>query len=107
MKGSTGGAFPRRCTSGVLTAGALDNKGGHELTTDVGRDIGPGACEVVDLTSAVTRNGRLTGRPLPGRSCGGGLEVPSELNTASSECVNMKPHHGTPLTLLSTQQVSS
>ena len=85
MKGSTGGAFPRHCTSGVLTAGALDNKGGHELTTDVGRDIDPGACEVVDLTSAVTRNGRLTGRLIPGGSCGGGLEVSPELNIAGSE----------------------
>ena len=84
MKGSTGRAFPQCCTSGVLTAGALDNKRGHELTTDVGRDIGLGACKVVDLISAVTRNGRLTGRLMP---CGGGLEVPPELNSASSEYV--------------------
>ena len=74
------------CTSGVLTAGTVDNKGGHELTTDVGRDIGPGTCEVVDLTSTVTRNGRLTGRLLPGGLCGGGLKVTPELNTACSEC---------------------
>ena len=87
MKVSTGGAFPRCCTRGMLTAGALDNKRGHKLTTDVSRDIGPGACKVVDLTSAVTRNSRLTGGPIPGGPCGGGLEVSPALNTTSSECV--------------------
>ena len=55
MKGSTGGAFPRCYTSGVLTAGAMDNKGGHELTTDVGRGINPGTCEVVDRKTNTRR----------------------------------------------------
>ena len=50
----------------MLTAGDMDNKGGHEFTTDLGRDISPSVCEVVDLTSAVTNNGRLTGRLIPG-----------------------------------------
>ena len=62
MKGSTGGTFPWRCTGGMLTAGGMDDKGGYELITDVGRDINTGSCEIMDLTSAVTRNGRLTGR---------------------------------------------
>ena len=86
MKGSTGGAFPQRCTGGMIIAGAMDNEGGHELTTDVGRDISSGACEVVDLTFAVTTSsGRLTGRLIPGGPCGGGLEVLPKPNNAGSE----------------------
>ena len=59
----------------------------HELTTDVGRNISPGTCEVVDPTSTVTRDSRLTGRLLPGGPCGGGLEVPPKLNNAGYEFV--------------------
>ena len=97
MKGSTGRAFPQHCTGGMLIAGAMDNEGGHELTTDVGRDISLDACEVVDFTFAVTSNDRLTGRLIPVRPCGGGLEVPPKLNNTGSECVE-KLHHETPLT---------
>ena len=32
----------------------------------IGRDIYPGACEVSDLTSVVTKNGRLTERLISG-----------------------------------------
>ena len=61
------------CISGILKSGAMDNKGGHEFTTDVGRDISPGACEIVDLTSTVTKNSRLTKRLITDLSCGGNL----------------------------------
>ena len=87
MKRSTGGAFPQCCTGSMLIAGDMDNEGGHEFTTDVGRDISLGTCEIVDFTFAVTSNGRLTGRLILGGPCGGGLEVPSKLNNAGSQCV--------------------
>ena len=74
-------------TSDMLKSGVMDNKGGHEFTTDVGRDISQGACEVVDLTSTVIENGRLTKRLIPGGSCGGNLKVPPKLNNPGFVCV--------------------
>ena len=72
--------------------GAMDNKGGHELITDVGRDVSTGSCEVMDLTSAITRKGRLTGKLIPGGPCVGGLEVPPELNHAVCKFVEATSH---------------
>ena len=80
-------AFTQCCTSGMLTAGDMDNKRGHEFITGLGRDISPSVCEVVDLTSAVTSNGRLTERLIPGGPCEGGLKVLTKLNNAGTECV--------------------
>ena len=76
-----------QCTSNMLISGAMGNKGGHEFTTDAGRDISPGACEVVDLTSTVTKNGRLTKRLITDLSCGVNLKVPTKLNNPGFGCV--------------------
>ena len=78
------------CTSDMLKSGAMDNKGGHEFTKDVGRDISPGDCEVVDLTSTVTKNGRLTKRLITDLSCGGNLKVPTKLNNPGFGCVEAR-----------------
>ena len=55
----------------------------------VDRYINPVVCEVMDLSSAVTSNGRLIGRLILVGPCGGGLEVPTSLNGSSTECVEV------------------
>ena len=88
----------------MLTGGAVDNKGGHELITDVGTDVSTASCEVMDLTSAITRKDRLTGRLIPGGPCVG-LEVLPELNNAACECVEATSQDT--LDMVLTQQVSN